>query len=396
MTRPTSLCVVAMLACGAVVFLSLRVAAQQQRPPGGVPFEGLTPAQRQAFDEGGRAFRRTYTMADGLGPVFNDESCADCHRGGGATNRTVTRFGRVVRDQFDPLAELGGSLQQARGIGRVTTADGTHVFAGERPPLEATIRSTRRSSALQGLGLVDAVPVETWLAIEASERTTDPSTAGRAHLVFDRIAGQTTVGRFGWKAQVGSLREFSGDALLNEMGITSPGFRDEVCPQGDCASLAFNPAPALNDDGHEAEAITDFMTMLAPPPRPVETDATIEAERVFNELGCASCHRPELRTGPSAVRAMDRVSFRPFSDFLLHDMGALGDGIVQGQAGGNEMRTTPLWGLRDATQFLHDGSATTIEDAIRRHDGQGRAARDRFNALDADRLSRLMAFLRSI
>jgi CxxC motif-containing protein (DUF1111 family) len=391
MTRHTKVPLIAWLTIGALGLAAVRVAGQ--RPSSGVPFEGLTPAQRQAFDDGDRAFRRVYTMAEGLGPVFNDDSCADCHRNGGASNRTVTRFGRLLSNSFDPLTELGGSLVQSRGIGSVTTADGTHTFTGEGPPLESNIRATRRSSAVLGLGLLDTVPIETWLALAESERAADPTTAGRVHLVFDRTAGQTTVGKFGWKAQVGSLREFSGEALLNEMGITSPGFRDEVCPQGDCAALSFNPAPALNDDGREAEAITNFMTMLAPPPRGPATESAIAGEQVFNDLGCAACHRAEFRAGPSAVRSINLVTFRPYSDFLLHDMGTLGDGIAQGQAGGRDMRTAPLWGLRALNRFLHDGSARSIEDAIRRHDGQGRAARDRFNALDAVHLSWLLEFL---
>jgi CxxC motif-containing protein (DUF1111 family) len=215
-----------------------------QRGPGGTAVAGLTPAQQQAFDEGRRIFAKQYTMADGLGPVFNDESCADCHRNGGGSNRTVTRFGRLDRGTFDPLAELGGSLIQARGVGIVTTSDGTLTFLGERVPAEATVTARRRSTSLQGLGLVDAVPDDTWRAIEEAERLTDQATAGRAHLVrvFSSV-GQTAVGKFGWKAQVPSLFRFSGEALLNEMGITNPGFRDETCPQGNCALLAFNPHP---------------------------------------------------------------------------------------------------------------------------------------------------------
>lgn len=164
-----------------------------------------------------------------------------------------------------------------------------------------------------------------------------------------------------------TLRAVAGDALLNEMGISSPGFRDEICPQGDCLALGFNPAPVLNDDGNDAEAMTDFMRMLAPP-----------------------------QPGPSGIRALDRVVFRPYADFLLHDMGALGDGITQASVGGQDMRTAPLWGLRLLTRFLHDGSATTIEDAVRRHAGQGRASSLRFGALTAAEREALLAFLRSL
>jgi len=103
-----------------------------------------------------------------------------------------------------------------------------------------------------------------------------------------------------------------------------------------------------------------------------------------------------LRTGASPVPALQFRSFHPYSDFLLHDMGELGDGIAQGQATGVEMRTAPLWGLRVVTTFLHDGRASTIEDAILAHDGQGRAARDRFAALPAVERAMLVAYLRTL
>ncbi|HEX7808546.1 MAG TPA: di-heme oxidoredictase family protein, partial [Thermoanaerobaculia bacterium] len=103
-----------------------------------------------------------------------------------------------------------------------------------------------------------------------------------------------------------------------------------------------------------------------------------------------------LQTGASPIAALNRVTYQPYSDFLLHDMGALGDGIVQGAASGREFRTAPLWGLRVLTRFMHDGRAQSLEAAITAHDGQGRAARDRFNALNATDRSRLVAFLRSL
>src|SRR5262249_29488069 len=200
----------------------------------------------------------------------------------------------------------------------------------------------------------------------------------------------------GWKAQVPTVHQFAGDALMNEAGVTNPDFPDENCPGGDCSLLDFNPAPALNDDGRDVDALTDFMRLLAPPARGPITDAVVTGESVFAAIGCGSCHLQSIETGASAVGALNRVTFHPYSDFLLHEMGTLGDGIVQGQAGAREMRTAPLWGLRSAARLLHDGSATTIEQAIQHHDGQAAAARDRFAALDPDRLAALLAFLRSV
>jgi len=154
--------------------------------------------------------------------------------------------------------------------------------------------------------------------------------------------------------------------------------------------------PALNDDGRDVSALTDFMTMLAPPARGTITDEVTAGESLFHEIGCGSCHRASLQTGPSPVAALNRATFHPYSDFLLHDMGSLGDGIVQGQATGREIRTAPLWGLRSVNRLLHDASATTSELAIQRHDGQARASRERFAALDAASVALLLAFLRSL
>jgi CxxC motif-containing protein (DUF1111 family) len=122
----------------------------------------------------------------------------------------------------------------------------------------------------------------------------------------------------------------------------------------------------------------------------------LAGEVVFVKIGCANCHLPVLRTGSSSVAALDRVTFQPYSDFLLHDMGSLGDGIEQGQATGRDMRTAPLWGLRVRTTFLHDGRATTISDAIAAHEGQGSQARDRFKALSGGDVANLLAFLNSL
>jgi CxxC motif-containing protein (DUF1111 family) len=387
---------VCLLVLSAFCLLSLQSIAQQ-RLPGGSPVDALTPAQQIAFNDGSRTFSRNYQIADGLGPVFNDESCSDCHRNGGGSNRTVTRFGRIdSRGGFDHLPELGGSLIQSRGIGSITTADGPHEFVGERTPPEATVTTRRRSQPLQGLGLVDAVPDVTWRTIAQEQLEADPSTAGRVNIVLDLSTGRAVVGKFGWKAQVPTLMQFAGDALLNEIGITNPMFQEEACPQGDCWALDFNPAPAMNDDGRDVESLTTFMTMLAPPARGPITDEVMAGEQVFAQIGCSGCHRPTVRTGPSPVSALNHVDFHPYSDFLLHGMGSLGDRIAQGQATGLEMRTQPLWGLRNTNRFMHDAATTSLEDAIRRHDGQGRPARDQFVELAADRVAQLLAFLRSL
>jgi len=160
--------------------------------------------------------------------------------------------------------------------------------------------------------------------------------------------------------------------------------------------LKWNPRPDLNDLGDGVAAFNNYMTMLGAPPRGAITADVTAGEQVFEQVGCASCHAAMLHTGHSDIAALDNVPFHPYSDFLIHDMGPLGDGIAMAQATGREVRTAPLWGLRTITRFLHDGRAATLDAAILAHDGQGRAARDAFAALDASARAKLMAFLNSL
>ena len=224
-----------------------------------------------------------------------------------------------------------------------------------------------------------------------------PDVAGTANKVKDVASGKNRTGRFGWKAQVATLLTFSGDAYLNEMGITNPLFPNENAPQGDDKLLTKCDTVAdPEDDGSGVQAFTNFMTLLTPPPRGPVTDQVKAGEKVFTDIGCAVCHHPTLTTGPSSTRALNGVTFQPFSDFLLHDMGSLGDGIEQGGATGSQMRTAPLWGLRVRTTFLHDGRTDNLSDAILAHDGQGLAAQNSYRQLSADNLKNLIAFLMSL
>ncbi|HJZ86398.1 MAG TPA: di-heme oxidoredictase family protein [Polyangia bacterium] len=365
----------------------------------GDPLPGLTQDQLALFDDGKTTFQEEETPADGLGPVFNDIACAGCHLGpavGGTNGRLETRFGRLNDDgTFNPLAELGGSLIQVSGIGP-EPPDCNYV--GEVVPPEATIQTGRRTTPLFGFGLVDAVPEARLRAVAAVEAEAFPEQAGQVSEVTNPDTGQPAVGKFGWKAQVPTLHAFSGDAYLNEMGITNPSFPNESCPQGDCALLRCNPRPDLNDDGADVNKFTDFMTFLGAPPRGPGAGSlrAIAGAIVFVQIGCANCHLPVLRTGSSSIAALDHKLFAPFSDFLLHDMGSLGDGITQNQATGRLMRTAPLWGVRAETSLLHDGRASTIPDAILAHDGQGARARDNFARLGDGARADLLTFLGSL
>jgi CxxC motif-containing protein (DUF1111 family) len=362
----------------------------------GDPYSGISAELSDLFSQGKDEFSTVETADEGLGPVFNGDSCGGCHSNpavGGDSDILETRFGTVTNNHFDPLAQFGGSLIQSQGIG----AFGTCNFAGETVPGQATIVAQRKTTPIFGLGLVDHVPDKAFLLLAQLQKNVSPSTAGRPNIVTDLATGKPAVGKFGWKSQNPNLLQFSGDAYLNEMGFTSPMFPTENCPNGDCSQLpSCYPNAGLDDDGTDVDLFNDFMTLLAAPPRGAITRDVLAGERVFLRIGCGGCHLPVLITGPSPVKAFNKVVFHPYSDFLLHDMGSLGDGIEQGKATGREMRTAPLWGLRVRTSYLHDGRALALDAAILAHDGQGKFAKNRFSALSASDAQMLTAFLNSL
>jgi CxxC motif-containing protein (DUF1111 family) len=170
----------------------------------------------------------------------------------------------MVNGQFDPMTEFGGSLIQSQGVGLFNGVD----FVREVVPQQATIVAGRRTTPLFGLGLVAAVPDSVFENLVNREQQMTPPTAGRVNIVTDLATGNPIVGRFGWKCQQGDLFSFSGDAYLNEMGITTPLEPNENCPQGDCSHLQTNPATRNPDepDNPDLQQFTDFMTFKAPAP----------------------------------------------------------------------------------------------------------------------------------
>lgn len=353
---------------------------------------GLTDAQLAAFVDGRADFRQAETAATGLGPIFNDVSCVACHDAGGiggASRRTVTRFGRTVDGVFDPLEHLGGSLLQARAI---------NPAAREVVPREANTIARRVTTPLFGAGLIDAIPDSTIVLGTLVEKPAE--IAGKVSVVKDVVSGENRIGRFGWKAQQATILAFSGDAYLNEMGITNRFVPTENAPNGNLALLAqFDRVAGIEDvtdpvDGRTGvDRVADFMRFLAPPVRGAATAASAAGERIFATLDCAVCHTPTMKTGKSDIAALSEKTVELYSDLLLHDMGALGDGIVQGTAGARDMRTAPLWGLRARPTWLHDGRANTVDAAIRAHAGEAQRSRERYEALGATERQQLLAFL---
>jgi len=200
----------------------------------GDPLPGLSAGDAQRFEVGKTEFTAVEAVDEGLGPVFNEASCVSCHLGpgaavGGTNQRLETRFGRTGSDgTFDPLAGLGGSLLQDHAIAN---------FLPEVVPPEATVIASRRTTPLFGLGLVDATPDNTFLAIALIQAIFNPSTAGRPSIVTDPVTHKPALGKFGWKAQVPSLFVFSGDAYLNEMGSPTRSSRTRAARRGTAPCL---------------------------------------------------------------------------------------------------------------------------------------------------------------
>ncbi|MBC8132508.1 MAG: hypothetical protein H7X95_05960 [Deltaproteobacteria bacterium] len=439
------------------------------------------------FTEAKAAFDAVEGITDGVGPIFNERACAACHSNGadgGAGENIERRFGRFVNGFFDPMAQLGGTLRQlftvanfnnpnlpasSRGLCQSGNPTLCCIPAEVDPP-QATIRNVGRlTTPLFGLGLVDAMPDSFFDGLAAAQPTAIRGRVNRVPVFLpnpgdpSQSIQSTRVGRFGWKAGVPTLLQFSADAYTNEMAITTqhcfrgtsindfalenaPNAPSGTVPDG-CDDLAprqpasFGPAIGLSsalgsqiDDpvgvcsGGRTEIQDDvflfaaFMTALAPPPRDFSDQISItRGAPIFTRVGCAGCHvTTTFRTpsnpapitidaaGSESIRVPGNFAFNPYSDFLKHDMGALGDRIGNGPpddpvlgmgddlAETRRMRTAPLWGLRFRNKLLHDGRTSDVTSAVRAHDGQAAASRDAFNKLSSADQHAVVQFVRSL
>jgi CxxC motif-containing protein (DUF1111 family) len=362
----------------------------------GDPLPGLPGWAVSSFAAGRAAFTAVETPATGLGPVYNGESCRECHGhpvpGGSGTSlgQRVTRFGlNVAPQRFDPLAHLGGPDLQRQSV--ANDLPGCRL-APEVVPAIANAVSQRQPPPLFGLGLIEAIPDSAILANADPDDADGDGIAGRPNI----NAG--VIGRFGWRATVPTILQFAGLAMVTELGVTNHLFPNEMAPQGG----AIPPGCKLGPDVEDADASRLvghllFLKLLAPPPRGPITDAVVRGEALFVGIGCALCHTPRMRTGRNAMAALDRKDVPLFSDVLVHFMGAeLSDGIPEGSVNGGWWRTAPLWGLRVRKFLLHDGRTSDLATAIQAHGGEGQAARDRFLMLSAAQRADLLAFLRSL
>lgn len=378
-----------------IVFCGLFAEHALAQPRFGAPLQGLTPTQITDFNQGQDEFEEIATKADGLGPIFNRNSCVACHSVpsiGGSSPIVVTRFGRGSSQSFDPLASLGGSLLQDHAI---------DPSAIERIPSQANVVARRQSTPLFGLGLIEAIPDATVLG---GVRNKDvDGIRGRASMVVDVASGKTLVGKFGWKAQHATLLSFCGDAYLNEIGITNRLFPSENAPNGNAAllkKLDTVPDPEDRVDPITRKAgidlLADYLRYISPPPVGRANASNMVGAKLFLDVGCANCHTPMMMTGKSPVAALDSKPVMLYSDLLLHDMGRLGDGIGQGAARPQEMRTPPLWGVGVSGPYLHDGRASDFDSAIRAHDGEAKSTVARYMKLNQDQKHLLAEFLKSI
>jgi len=358
----------------------------------GDPIAGLNSAQLDRFRRGRAVFDSVFTPESGLGPLFNAAACGECHEApvSGGTGDEIEVHATAFRadGNCDQLVGEGGPVIQQDATPALKASLGIDK---EPLPKDATARGLRTSLAIFGRGLLDAVPDSDLISYADPDDRNHDGISGRLNRFVDG-----RIGRFGRKAFVPTLSEFNAGAFTIEMGITNPAVPTEESIGGDSIPVGVDPAPDPEIDQKALDLTNDFVRFLAPPSPLRQTGAAGRGGRLFDRIGCASCHLPMLRTGKNSVRALDRKRFFAYTDLLVHDMGPDLADICLGLAGPSEFRTEPLVGLRLARHFLHDGRAGTLEQAIELHGGEGSRARDRFKSLTPKEREALIAFLKTL
>lgn len=406
----------------------------------------------------------TITAArDGLGPIYNARSCFSCHargeRGRLPENPSQGLHAAIVKISIPGLAKRGGSVPepiygsqlQTQSIsllhqfrqgplqpamfsqGEVsaeadirlqwrsevfTYPDGTQITL-RRPQLDVAylgygglhsqaILSLRNTPVIYGVGLLDSVADEQILAWADPEDSNHDGISGRANRVWNYALGQYSLGRFGWKASRPDVSHITAAAFAQDIGITNPLFPQPVCTK---KQTACGKASLIKtgSDPELSQALLDltvhFVRNIAVPKVSSLTDSAQEGQVLFDDIGCARCHRPYYRTATvPAQPQLSQQAIWPYSDLLLHDMGeGLADHFSEYDASGREWRTPPLWGLarspsvlKGAGYLLHDGRAQTIEQAVIWHGGEAETAKQRYVQLKHRQRSALLEFLESI
>ncbi len=380
----------------------------------------------------------------GLGPTFLAQSCVSCHvqagrgrtndGGGGPVFMQSLRLsvpGAGPHGSPNPEPNYGLQIQsfdtsQREGVkfgeGEVHIDWKTSSFAfpdgssielrkpvvrleklGFGPLAQGVMTSLRNSQAIFGLGHLEAVSEADILALAEWQKSQGLN--GRPNYVRDDINDKMSIGRFGWKANQPSLRQQLAAAFLGDIGTTSTIYPTQNCPsaQKDCLAAKHSGKPELREELWDS--LTFWVSALdVPAPRDREQPTVMRGEKLFSAVNCAQCHVPELKTGKSAlIPQLSGKTIRPYTDLLLHDMGPeLADGRPDFKASGRDWRTPPLWGIglskqvNGSTNFLHDGRARNLLEAIVWHGGEAEASRKLFMKLSKDERDDLIAFLNSL
>jgi CxxC motif-containing protein (DUF1111 family) len=425
------------LVCGALFALA---SSLPEAPTGfdnktnGMVDDATHAADQAKFDE-------TEAIADGLGPLYNAQSCRECHQNptsGGSSQVMELRVGhtgahgRFVNPDI-PIARgaeiiKGRSLVNDRAI--CPNAAFPSMEIQERVPDSEKIRTFRISVNLLGDGFVEAVPDQTFVDLAKDQcKNSHHKICGQVlYVPIVEAPGQTGVGRFGWKDQQASLLSFAADAYLNEMGVTSRLQPDEVT---NLCNTVSEPNDKPGPDGlADIDHFARFVRATEAPARDDQLAATPIARHgaeLFDTVGCDQCHVQTLTTAPAGTTinggtltipaALAERQFHPYGDFLLHDVGT-GDGIVQSMTEhygknmysfswknlsihefentANKIRTAPLWGVRLHSRLMHDGVSVTLQDAILRHRGEAERVARKFEKLKSSEKEALLEFLRSL
>jgi CxxC motif-containing protein (DUF1111 family) len=372
----------------------------------------------------------------GLGPIFDNVSCESCHPGDGRGRPPVGAepfSSMLFRASVSGTGSNGGPLEvpgfggqlQMRAVEGYepeiaaaivyveetgTFADGTpfqlraptYTLTGSYAPLPAGVLfSPRVAPAVFGLGLLEAVPEQRIVArADPSDRNRD-GISGRPNYVWAAVEGRQVLGRFGWKANAPNLIQQTAGAYNGDMGVTTDLFPAEPCEgqHPGCGRHAPELGPVT-----VADVALYTQTLGVPARRNLQDPIALRGEHVFYAAGCTGCHTPTLRTGAlPGVPEVSHQTIHPYTDLLVHDMGpGLADDRPDFQASGSEWRTAPLWGIglveivNKHSNFLHDGRARTLLEAVLWHGGEAKAARDRVTLLPASDRDALIAFLKSL
>ena len=374
-------------------------------PPEGddfvTPFDGLPFDLNRTFVLGDEAFEKVFTVEEGLGPIFNNTGCESCHPADGRGTPAQAFFRFSIGE--DLAINMGGAQHQDRSIPGV--------------PLEVipdgVDKSRRLPPPVFGMGLIEAIPVETILSYADEADADGDGISGRPNWVTapDYVPSTEVgggpgqqLGRFSRKAQVSSLIQQVSEAYHQDIGITSDFIPVEnFHPQAG----GFAVGDTVPDPEIPASTVLEavvYVRLLSPPKRGEITSEVKEGEEIFEEIGCAACHVPTMRAAPHSIDSLNRVDAHIYSDLLLHDMGGeLADNRPDGSATGVEWRTAPLWGTRLVADFtggtpffLHDGRATTLREAIRPHGGEAQQSKEAFFKLSEADQQVLIAFLESL